>query len=72
MSLYETEAKLKTGLDKVLTESNDPDIKLMIREQGLVRVRETIFTKIMTVLDNVEVTTNDGNTSRLRAAGVTK
>lgn len=72
MSLYETEAKLKAGLDKVLTESNDPDIKLMIREQGLVRVRETIFTKIMTVLDNVEVTTNDGNTSRLRAAGVTK
>jgi hypothetical protein len=44
----------------------------MIRADGLIRVRETIFTKIMTVIDNVEVTTNDGNTSKMKAAGITK
>ena len=72
ISLYESEASLKTQLDKILTESKDPTIVEMIRLNGLVRVRETIFTKIMTAIDEVEITTNDGNSTRLKAAWVSK
>lgn len=32
ISLYETEAALKTKLDEILTQSQDPDIKEMIRK----------------------------------------
>jgi len=68
ISLYETETDLKTALDKILLKTKDKDIVEAIRLQGLVRVRETIFTKLMTALDNVEITTNNANNSRLRAA----
>ncbi|MFA7298480.1 MAG: hypothetical protein WC010_02430 [Candidatus Absconditabacterales bacterium] len=44
----------------------------MIRKHGLVRVRETIFTKIMTAIDNVEITTNNGAQTQLQAAGISK
>ena len=72
LSLYETEANLKTKLDEILRASEDPDIKLFIRKQGLVRVRETIFTKIMTAIDNVDITTSSGVKSQLFAPGISK
>lgn len=72
ISLYEKESDLRIALDEILLASEDPWIKLFIREQGLVRVRETIFTGIMTALDNVRITTNDGSRTQLQAAGVQK
>ena len=68
MSLYETEANLKNKIDAILLQSEDPVIKEMIRTKTLVRVRETMFTKIMTVFDNVMITGNDKNNTTLKAA----
>ena len=72
LALYETQSKLDEKIGEILIKSKDPEIKEMIRKNGLVRVRETFITKIMTVIDNVEVTTNDKNKTRLGAAGVSK
>lgn len=72
ISLYETETTLKTKLDEILSQSKDPATIEIIRKEGLVRVRETILTKIMTALDHVEITTNDGTKTQLQAAGVDK
>lgn len=72
LSLYETETELKIKLDEILSQSEDPETKLMIRKEGLVRVRETIFTKIMTALDHIEITTNNGAKTQLQAAGIDK
>jgi hypothetical protein len=60
MALYENEANLKSKLDEILAASTDPVLQAIIKEQWLVRVRETILIKIMTVLDNVDLTFNDG------------
>ena len=72
ISLYETEASLKTKLDEILTASKDPATIEMIRKNGLIRVRETLFTKIMTAIDHVEITTNNGAQTQLQAAGISK
>jgi len=72
LSLYETESALKSKLDEILSQSQDEDIILMIRTQWLVRVRETIITKIMTVINNVEITGNDWAKTQLQAAGIDK
>jgi len=72
LALYETQSNLEAKIDEILKKSEDPKIQEMIRKNGLVRVRETFITKIMTVIDNVEVTTNDKNKTRLGAAGVSK
>ncbi len=72
LSLYETEIALKNKLDEILAASQEPTTKEMIRKNGLVRVRETVFTQIMTVIDHVEITTNDGAKTQLQAAGVDK
>ena len=56
----ETETKLKSKIDELLETSKDPEIQALIKEQGIVHVRETVFTSIMRYLDNVEITTNDG------------
>ena len=70
--MYETEASLKTELDEILTASKDPATIEQIRLNGLVRVRETLFTKIMTAIDHVEITTNNGAQTQLQAAGISK
>lgn len=72
MNLYETEADLKATLDNILNAAQDPEIKLQIRTQWLVRVRETVFTNIMRALDHIEIIGNDGARTQLQAAGVEK
>lgn len=75
MALYESqeaERQFKNKLDEILTTSEEPGIKEAIRRQGLVRVRETLFTSIMKAIDNVEITTNDGTQTNIMAAGVSK
>lgn len=75
MALYESqeaERQFKTNLGEILKNSENPEIKEAIRRQGFVRVRETLFTKIMTAIDNVEITTNDGTQTNILAAGVSK
>ncbi len=60
MALYENEANLKTKLDEILQASQDPVIQALIKEKGLVRVRETMLIKVMSFLNNVTLTFNDG------------
>ena len=68
LSLYATESNLKNKLDEILLTSQDPETQEIIRREGLVRVRETIFTKIMTAIDHVQITTNNGAKTQLQAA----
>lgn len=72
LSLYATESNLKNKLDEILLTSQDPETQEIIRREGLVRVRETIFTKIMTAIDHVQITTNNGAKTQLQAAWVEK
>ncbi|MEI6774072.1 MAG: hypothetical protein WCL18_04660 [bacterium] len=72
LSLNENETELRTKLDEILSQSKDPETIAIIRKEGLVRVRETLFIKIMTAIDHVEITTNNGAKTQLQAAGVDK
>ena len=72
LSLYESESTLKAKLDEILTQSKNPQTIEIIRKEWLVRVRETIFTKIMTAIDHVEITTSDGATTQLQSAWIDK
>ena len=72
LSLYESESTLKAKLDEILTQSKNPQTIEIIRKEWLVRVRETIFTKIMTAIDHVEITTSDGATTQLQATWIDK
>lgn len=65
-------AELEKKIDELLTESKDPAIIEMIRTQGLVRVRETVFTTVMRAMDNITITGNDGAITQLQAAGIGK
>jgi len=60
ISLYETEAKLSATIDQILIDSKNPEIIASIKQEGLVRVRETLLIKIMRFLNNMEIITNDG------------
>lgn len=51
-----------------MDDQEQAELKRLIYEQGIVRVRETIFTSIMKVLDNVTITTNDGAQTKLQMA----
>ncbi len=66
------EWELRAALDKVLEESEDPDIIEAIKLQWLVRVRQTFFTKIMSWLDNLEITATNQPQTSLQASWVTK
>jgi hypothetical protein len=74
MELLSTEDKLKKQIEAELeiTKNNNNEVKALIEQHGIVYVRQTLFTKIMTVIDNVEITTNNGATTTLQAAGISK
>ncbi len=61
---YENDGKTETEEYTALTE--------LIKKQWAVAVRETLFTKIMTILDNATITTNNGARTQLQSAGITK
>lgn len=69
---HNKESKLKKVLDDILRQSKDPRIKAEIEKNGLVRVRETLFIKIMTVLDHVEITGADNPSTQLQSPGIDK
>ena len=72
IDIISKEAKLGEALDKALEESTDPDIIEAIKSQWLVRVRQTCFTKIMSWLDNLEITVANKPQTSLQASWVTK
>ncbi len=50
------EQQLKQKIEYMLTQSQDEGIIKAIEDHGLVYVRETIITQLMTAVDNVEIT----------------
>ncbi len=72
MELLTAEHELKQNITQAVTNSKDPEIQALIEKHGVVYVRETFFTKIMTVINNVEITTNNGAVTTLQAAGISK
>lgn len=50
------EQQLKQKIEYMLTQSQDENIIKDIQDHGLVYVRETIITQLMTAVDNVEIT----------------
>lgn len=61
------EHKLKTVLDDILSKSTNPALVAEIEKHGLIRVRETIFIKIMNVLNNVHITLADNPETQLQS-----
>lgn len=61
------ERKLKAVLDDILRKSTTPAIVAEIEKHGLIRVRETLFLKIMNVLNHVEITLADNPKTQLQS-----
>ncbi|MCX6823629.1 MAG: hypothetical protein NT085_00680 [candidate division SR1 bacterium] len=74
----DTEAQIKATIDtrleevKGLDSEDQKELRELIKTQGVVRVRETIFTAIMKAMDNLTITTNDGAKTNLQAGGLSK
>lgn len=59
------ERELKDAIDKAL--QNNDELKLLIQKQWLVHVRQTLFTNIMDILDNMEFySSNDSENTNIR------
>ncbi len=78
LNIENAEADIKQVIDDRLTDikhGTDKDyaeLRKAIEEQGIIYVRETLFTQIMGVVDKVEITTNNGFATPISAAGVQK
>lgn len=66
------ERKLKSVLDDILCKSTTPAIVAEIEKHGLIRVRETLFLKIMNVLNHVEITLADNPKTQLQSPWIDK
>ena len=65
------ERELKNAIDEAL-ENND-ELKLLIQKQWLVHVRQTLFTNIMDIVDNMEFyTSSDSKDTNIRDNGLEK
>jgi len=66
IDVKETKTELKNNLDKRLKEIqawsdiSQAEFRQLINDEWVVRVRETIFCKVMDAVNNVNITTNDG------------
>ncbi len=69
---YNNEINIENKIDQILTESKDPKIQQLIKEKTLIRVRETVLTKIMSFVNWIELTLNDGTRTTVWATGITK
>ncbi len=71
-------AQIKASLDERLNKVQELDLeeqkelRNLIKTEGIVRVRETIFTNIMRAMDYVQITTSTGAKTNFQSAGVSK
>lgn len=73
MDMYKNNTEeLNNRLEQILVQSQDPAIKTLIEQQGIVRVRNTLVGKIIEYMNNVTITLNDGTLTNLAAAGIGK